>query len=48
MIKCVCGCDPELCACAYEPFFIQPPPDDADDYDDERDPSVWDDAHDEG
>jgi len=25
MIKCVCGCDPEVCACAFQQFHVPPP-----------------------
>ena len=25
MIKCVCGCDPEVCACAFQKFHVPPP-----------------------
>jgi len=37
MIKCVCGCDPEVCACAFQKFHIPPPDSEQDriDFDDE-------------
>lgn len=25
MIKCVCGCDPEVCCCAFQEFHVPPP-----------------------
>ena len=34
MIKCTCGCDPEVCACAFQPYHVPPP---ADTYDDDDD-----------